>query len=153
MKYTVEILVRIPLQDFVKKLQNPENLKHWQRGFVSYDVISGYPGDVGSKMKLVYKIGKRDMELLETVIHKQEPNELHVMYDTDGMQNIQENSFEETPKSFTKWTVICEFLPMNFMLRMMTILMPGTFKKQSKQYMQDFKNFAEKGISINHEKA
>ncbi|MCX7547480.1 SRPBCC family protein [Xanthomarina sp. F1114] len=153
MKYTTEILIRIPLSDFIKKLHNPENLKHWQRGLISYDLISGYPGDIGSKMKLVYKLGKRDMELIETVIHKENLSELHVMYDTKGMQNIQENYFEETPNGFTKWTAKSEFLAMNFMLRMMTLLMPGTFKKQTKQYMQDFKNFAEKGTSVIHEKA
>lgn len=146
MKFTTEILIRTPLSDFVKKLQNPENLKYWQRDFISYDLISGYPGDVGSKMKLVYKTGKRKLELIETVIHKQDSYEFHVMYDTKEMQNIQENYFEETPELHTKWIAINEFLPMSFKMRMMLILMPRTFKKQTKQYMQDFKDFAEKEL-------
>ncbi|HLV69839.1 MAG TPA: hypothetical protein VKY34_03970, partial [Xanthomarina sp.] len=71
-----------------------------------------------------------------------------MMYDAKGMQNIQENYFEETLEGHTKWISISEFIPSSFMLRMMTLLMPKAFKKQSKQYMQDFKNFAEKGISV-----
>ncbi|MEO8934376.1 MAG: SRPBCC family protein, partial [Xanthomarina sp.] len=73
MKYTTEILICTPVLDFVKKMQNLENLKYWQRGLISYDHISGVPGDVGSKMKLVYKVGTRQMELIETVIHKHFP--------------------------------------------------------------------------------
>jgi|SRR5690554_1652722 len=152
MKYTTEIIIKIPLTDFLKKLQNPKNLKHWQRGFIRYDYISGVPGDIGSKMKLVYKSGKRETALEETVIYKQFPHKIQVMYDTDGMQRIQENYFSETPELHTKWTSITECIPMNFRMRMFILLMPGILSKQTKQYMQDFKNFAENGTSINNEK-
>jgi hypothetical protein len=80
------------------------------------------------------------------------PHEFHVMYETKGMQNIQENYFEETPEGYTKWTSINEFILSSFNLRMMTILMPKAFKKQTKQYLQDFKNFAENGTSVSHAK-
>ena len=148
MKYTTEIIVNIPLEAFIKKLDNPENMKHWQRGLVGYDYISGTPGDIGAKMKLLYKMGKRDMELIETITHKKMPHEFHVNYDTKGMHNIQENYFEETMNGQTKWISKSEFIPTGFMLRMMTLIMPSAFKKQSKTYMQDFKNFAEKGTSV-----
>ncbi|MCX7550648.1 SRPBCC family protein [Xanthomarina sp. F2636L] len=148
MTYSTEILVEIPLNDFIKKLNQAENMKHWQRGLVGYDYISGTPRELGAKMKLTYKLGKRDMELIETITSKKLPNELHMMYDIKGMQNIQENYFEETSEGFTKWVCKNNFIPSSFPLRMMTLLMPGTFKKQTKQYMQDFKNFAEKGTSV-----
>ena len=56
--------------------------------------------------------------------------------------------FEEIDNNKTKWTSKNEFIPTNFMLRMMTLLMPGAFKKQTKKYLNDFKNFAENGISV-----
>ena len=62
MKYTTEIIVNVPLKEFIKKLDNPENMKHWQRGLIDYDHISGTPGEIGSKMRLIYKLGKREME-------------------------------------------------------------------------------------------
>jgi hypothetical protein len=74
------------------------------------------------------------------------------MYDTKDMQNIQENYFEETPEGYTKWTSTNEFIPSSFILRMMTLLMPKTFKKQTKKYLQDFKNFAENGVTVTHAK-
>ena len=148
MKYTVELIVKLPLDEFVKKFDNTENMKHWQRGLVSTEHISGNPGRYGAKMKLTYKIGKREMELIETVTHRNLPHEFHGTYDAKGLHTNQENYFEETPEGHTKWTSKSEFLPLGFTMWIMTLIMPTTFKKQSLQYMKDFKNFAEKGISV-----
>ena len=148
MKYTNEIIVELPLDTFMSKFDNTENMKHWQRGLESAEHISGTPGEFGAKMKLNYKFGKRKMELLETVTHKNSPNEFHATYNTKGIHNKQENFFEQTPEGYTKWTSKSEFIPLNLTMRIMTTLMPGAFKKQSKKYMQDFKNFAENGSSV-----
>lgn len=151
MKYTIELIVELPLDEFVKKFDNPDNMKHWQRGLISTEHISGNPGRYGAKMKLTYKIGKREMELLETVNHRNLPYEFHGTYDTKGLHTNQENYFEETPEGYTKWTSKSEFLPLGFTMWIMTLIMPRAFKKQSLQYMKDFKNFAEKGISVANE--
>lgn len=150
MKFTTEIIIEIPLMECVKKFDNAENMKHWQRGLSSIEHISGVPGMVGAKMKLVYKIGRRTMEMIETVSHSKLPNEFHGTYSVKGIDNLQENYFEETANGSTKWTSISDFLPLNFNMTAMLWLMPKAFKKQSKRYMLDFKNFAEKGTSVSH---
>ena len=148
MKYTSEIIIELPLNEFMSKFDNTENMKHWQRGLVSAEHISGTPGELGAKMKLNYKFGKREMELVETITHKKAPYEFHATYKTKGIHNIQENFFEQTSDGHTKWTSKSEFMPLNLMMRIMTAIMPRTFKKQSKKYLQDFKSFAEKGTSV-----
>ncbi len=153
MKYTSEINIASPLDEIIRKFDNTENMKHWQRGLISVEHISGNPGMVGAKMKLNYKIDKREMEIIETITHRKLPNEFHGMYSAKGIDNIQENYFEEIQNGGTKWTSINEFLPLNFMMRAMLWVMPRAFKKQSMRYMRDFKNFAEEGISVFHEKA
>lgn len=148
MKYTIETIINLSREETIRKLDNVENIKHWQRGLVSAEHISGTPGEVGAKMKLSYKFGKREMELMETITKRNFPHEFHATYDTKGMHNIQENYFEAVGMDQTKWTSKSEFIASSFMLRMMMFLMPGAFKKQSKIYMEDFKNFAEKGTSV-----
>ena len=148
MKYTTEITVNVPLDEFINKMDRVENLKHWQRGLVSAEHISGDPGELGAKMKLIYKFGKRNMELLETITKRNFPNEFHANYTTKSMHNIQRNYFEKTKDGFTKWTTRSEFLPLNLVMRIMLFIMPSAFKKQSLKYMQDFKNFAENGTSV-----
>lgn len=148
MKYTIETIIDLPRAEVIKKLDNMENIKHWQRGLVSAEHLSGTPGEVGAKMKLSYQFGKRQMELIETILKQDFPEEFHASYDASGMHNIQKNYFTETPEGKTKWVSKSEFVPTNFMMRMMTLLMPKMFRKQSQKYLDDFKNFAEKDISV-----
>ena len=148
MKYNIELIINLPRDKVIRKMDNVDNMKHWQRGLTSVEHISGTPGEVGAKMQLNYKFGKREMQLIETISKRDFPREFHANYDAKGMHNVQENFFEETPDDKTKWISKCEFIPTNFMMKMMTALMPGVFKKQSKKYMDDFKNFAENETSV-----
>lgn len=151
MKYTSEIIIELPLDKFIEKMDNSENMKYWQKGLVSYEYLEGKPGEVDSKMKLSYKFKNREMELIETITHKKLPYEFNMTYTTKGMKNHVENFFEQTTEGHTKWTSNTEFIPDNFMMKVMSTFMKGAFKKQSKKFMVDFKNFAEKGISIANE--
>ena len=148
MKYTTEIIIDLPREEFIKKLDNPENMKHWQHGLVKYDYLSGAPGEEGAKMELHYKMGKRELVLIETIIKRNFPFEFHATYDTKGVHNIQKNYFEEVDDSSTKWISEAEFQFSGFMMKVMAFLMPGAFKKQSLKYLQDFKAFAEQGTSV-----
>lgn len=148
MRYTTEIIVDVPIHEFIKKFDNAENMKHWQKGLMKVEHISGEPGMVGAKMKLFYKTDKRTMEMIETITHRNLPHEFHGTYSVKGIDNIQENYFEEIEPARIKWTSVSDFLPLNFTMSAMLWLMPKAFKKQSVQYMRDFKNFAEKGISV-----
>jgi len=148
MKYTAEITINLPLEKVIEKMDNPQNLKHWQKGLIRYEVTEGTPGQEGAKMKLEYKMGKRDMTLIETILKRNFPEEFHATYDTKGVHNIQKNYFKAINKTNTKWISESEFQFSGFGMKLMGWLMPGAFKKQSKKYMQDFKNFAENNISV-----
>ena len=147
MKYTTEIVVDLPREEFIKKMDDPENMKHWQRGLIKYEQLSQNPGQEGARMSLSYKMGNREMEMVETIIKRNLPEEMHTTYDTKGVHNIQKNYFREEDGK-TRWTSESEFQFSGFGMKLMGVLMPGAFKKQSLKYMQDFKNFAEKGISV-----
>lgn len=150
MTYTTEIIIEKPLEEVIKKMNSTENMKHWQEGLVSAEHISGSPGEFGAKMKLNYDFGKRKMELVETITKQDFPGEFHATYSTKGMRNIQQNYFESTDRGHTRWICKNEFQPTNFMMNAMLFLMPRAFKKQTKTYMGNFKNFAEKGTSVAH---
>lgn len=148
MKYSTEIIIDLPRKEVVRKLDNPDNMQHWQRGLVNYELLEGNPGQVGAKMKLEYKIGKREMVLTETIKKNQFPSEFHATYDAKGVHNIQQNFFYDYEDNKTRWVSKAEFQFESFGMKLMGILMPGAFKKQSEKYMIDFKNFAEKGSSV-----
>lgn len=148
MKYNTEITINLPLKEFIVKLDNPENMKHWQKGLTGYKVVSGTPGEEGAKMELYYTMGKRKLVLLETIIKRNLPHEFHATYETKGVYNIQKNYFKEIDASTTHWTSESEFQFSGIFMKLMAFFMPGAFKKQSCKYAEDFKAFAEKGISV-----
>ncbi|QIE58909.1 SRPBCC family protein [Rasiella rasia] len=148
MKYTTEIIINKPRAEVIEKLDNPENMKHWQRGFTGYNQLNGTSGEAGSQMEMHYKTGKREMTLTETIVKNNFPAEFHATYDAKGVHNIQKNFFEAIDENTTKWRSECEFQFQGFGMKLMGFLMPGAFKKQSKKYLDDFKNFVENGTSV-----
>jgi carbon monoxide dehydrogenase subunit G len=148
MNYRTEIKINLPREQVLKKLDNPENMKHWQSGLIAYHQLSGKPGMEGAKMELHYKMGKREMVLVETIIKRNLPEEFHATYDAKGVHNIQKNYFEEIDGETTLWISDSEFEFSGLAMKLMAFLMPGAFKKQSRKYAEDFKAFAENGISV-----
>lgn len=148
MKYTIEIKIDLPRAEVIKKLDEPENIKHWQRGLIGYTLLQGPPGEEGATMELNYTMNKRNMTLVETIIKNDFPAELHATYETHGVQNIQKNFFHENPDGTTQWISESEFQFKGLGMKLMGWIFPSAFKKQSRKYMTDFKNFAEHGISV-----
>lgn len=142
MKYTTEITIDLPLDQCIQKFSNPENLKEWQPGLQSYEVLSGEPGKAGSKMKLVFIMRNKPMEIVETIEKNELPHRLDVRYETKGVQNWVKNYFKEVENNKTQWTTHNEF-KFQGLMKIFGLLMPGAFKKESFKYMTLFKEFAE----------
>lgn len=151
MKYTSQIIVEVPINEFIKKLDDHANKKHWQEGLVSYEHINGSPGSVGCKMKLNYTLGKKHLTLIETLTESKLPKNIHYHYDTKGLHNVQKNIFKTTPKGHTVWVCENEFIPTTFEMRIFMLLSSSSLKKQTKGYLTAFKNFAENNISLINE--
>jgi hypothetical protein len=90
---------------------------------------------------------KRDIEMVETIEKNNLPKKLFVSYDAKGVFNKQKNYFEEVGNNSTKWISDNEFECSGFM-KIIAILTPESFKKQTYMYMKDFKAYAENGKSI-----
>jgi hypothetical protein len=150
MKYSTEIIINKSLAEVIKKMNSTENMLHWQEGLVSTEHLSGTPGEFGAKMKLNYDFGNRKMELVETITKSNFPNEFHATYNTKGIHNIQQNYFEIISDGQTKWISKNEFQPTTFAMYAMLFFMPRTFRNQTKKFMNNFKNFVEKGKSVSN---
>ncbi len=150
MKYSKEIVIDLPREEVIAKMEDPNNFKHWQKGFISYKHLSGEPGHEKARSKLKYKMGKREIEMIETIEKNSLPKKLFVSYDAKGVFNKQKNYFEEVENNSTKWISDNEFECSGFM-KIIAFLMPGSFKKQTYKYMKDFKAFAENGTSVLNE--
>jgi hypothetical protein len=147
-KYTCEITIDLPRDEMVALLDSAENMKHWQKGLKANRHISGKPGEEGAQMELEYQMGKRHLVMVETIIKRQMPEEMHTTYDAKGVHSIQKNYFHAIDSKTSQWISESEFQFSGLMMKMMGWLMPGAFKKQSMTYLEDFKRFAETGVSV-----
>lgn len=53
-------------------------------GLQSFEHLSGTPGQVGARSKLVYKMSKRHIEMIETITVRKLPQEFSGTYEADG---------------------------------------------------------------------
>jgi hypothetical protein len=142
MKYSVDILIDKPIDTVVALFDDPDNLSKWQPGFISSEHIEGEWGVPGSKYRLKYKMGKRDIEMIETLTVRDLPREMSGTYEAKGVFNIVKNYFEPVSEHQTRWRSDQEFQFKGFM-KIIAVLMPRSFKKQSMKYLELFKAYAE----------
>ena len=143
MRYQISIDIEKPRCKVIELFNNPDNMKYWQPGLQSFEHLSGEPGAVGSKSKLKYKMGKREIEMIETITENDLPNRFCGTYEADGVWNSVENNFVEVDENRTRWDFETEFRMSGLLMKIMAFLMPGMFKKQSCEFMEKFKEFAE----------
>ncbi len=143
MKYTNEIIINQPASKVIELFDNPDNMKKWMEGLISFEHISGVPGQPGAKSKLKFKNKNREMEMIETVTVRDLPREFSGIYEAKGVWNLNKNFFHGMPDNKTKWVAETEFKFTGFLMKVMAALMPGAFKKQSYKFMLNFKSFAE----------
>jgi hypothetical protein len=144
LRYTNEIVINVPINRVVELMEDQANMKHWQPGFIDMKHISGEKGKEGMKSELRYKMGKRDIIMTETINKYAFPDQFDATYEAAGVYNEQWNQFIALDDNTTKWISESYFEFTNLMMKTIGLLMPGSFKKQSCEYLELFKAFAEK---------
>ena len=142
MKYTCEIDIDLPREKVIELFDNADNLSKWQPELISFEHLSGEPGQPGAKSRLKYQMGKRQIEMIETIHVRNLPDEFTGSYEAKGVYNVVKNFFTEKGTDATHWVTEQEFRFKGFM-KLMAFFMPGAFKKQSMLYLKRFKDFAE----------
>ena len=142
MNYKNEILIDLPVSKTVELFDNPDNLKHWMPGLLSFEHLSGTPGQTGAKSKLKFNMNGREVEMIETITLRNLPQEFSGTYEAKGVFNIVKNHFIQKGESQCLYVSETEFRFSGFM-KIIGFLMPGAFKKTSQQYLEKFKAFAE----------
>ncbi|EAY28953.1 SRPBCC family protein [Microscilla marina] len=144
MKYNTEIDINLPLDKVVTLFDNPDHLKKWQPTLLSFSMISGELGQPGSKVKLVYKRGKKGrLTMIETLIKHDLPEELLATYEAPGVLNHQKNTFIDLGNGKTRWQSVTEFKFSGTMKVVAFLLGKKGFQKETMKFHQLFKDFAE----------
>ena len=143
-------------------LADPAHLPMWLRGLVLHEPLNGAHGQVGTRSRVVLQMGQQKIEATETITRR-EPADLHgipkdsvVHFEREivsqGMWSAARERLTETGPETTLWTSENEYRFSGLLMRLVGLLMPGSFRKQSLQHMQDFKAFAEHGKDVRQAK-
>ena len=145
MQFSCTVDIDQPIEKVIELFDNPDNMKEWQDGFVSFKHLSGSPGEVGSTSVITYENRGKPFELIETIMVRNLPHEFSGMYEHKSMTNTMQNIFTTLENGNTRWTANIEYTKMKgLMLKILTTFMPSMFKKQVQKWMNQFKDFAEK---------
>jgi hypothetical protein len=163
MKYTVSIEIALPRETVAQQLADPAHMPKWLRGLVLHEPLNGTHGQVGTTSRVVMQMGKQKIEATETITRR-EPVDLHgipresvVHFDreivAEGTWNAVRDRLTEADPQTTLWESESEYRFSGLLMRLIGLLMPGAFRKQSLQHMNDFKAFAEQGKDVRDAKA
>lgn len=143
MKYTNKIVINQSLGRTIELMDNAENMKKWMPNLLRYDVVSGKPGELGTKMDMYFKRGKGEMKMTETITHRNFPHEFDAVYEAKGVWNKQVNRFRAVDANTTEWVSETEFRFSGFMKIIAFFMGKSAFQKESAKIMDKFKTFAE----------
>jgi carbon monoxide dehydrogenase subunit G len=162
MKYTVSIEIVLPRERVAQLLADPEHVSKWLRGLVLHEPLSGAHGQVGTTSRVVMEMGQQKFECTETITRREPvdlngiPRESVVHFDREivgkGMWSTVRDRLTEAGPETTLWVSDNEYRFSGLLMRLVGLLMPGAFHKQSLQHMQDFKAFAEHGKDVREAK-
>lgn len=146
-EHTIEILLSI--NKVMELFKNQDYFKHWQKGLISTQNISGVPGEQNSIRKMKIRVAGTAITMKEEITRVDLPHVWEATYRTSGVLNRQSNRFRESETTInnqviktTLWDAKSTF-KFTGMMRLIGKAQPQLFKGQTLQHMEDFKTFAE----------
>lgn len=157
MKFSISIEIALPREEVVQLLEDPAHRPKWLRGLVSHEPVRGEHGQVGTESRVVFRSGQQTMVCTETMTRREPADVRDVPADrvihfereivADGMWNAARERLTTNGAERTLWTSENEYR-FTGLMRLVAPLLRGSFIKQSRQHMNDFKAFAEAGTDV-----
>ena len=144
MKYTNEIVINKPIELAIGFFDDAEDMYEWVESLVGHEVYSREVEQDNAKRTLSFDRGKNIFKMTETVLECNLPGMFAGKHESSFSNNIVRNQFVSLPDGKTKMISETTVQANKFMVRLMSWIMPGSFKKQSLKYLQSFKEFAER---------
>lgn len=145
MKFNCSVVINRPINEVVTLFKNPAYLGEYQEGFIRKELVSGEEGAENAVSLMYYKAGNREMEIEETILVNNLPDEFFGRYHHKHMDNTMQVWFSDLGNNQTQYYTEIEYTAFRgLMPRMMARLFPGMFQKQVQRWLDNFKMFAEK---------
>lgn len=141
MNYTIETEINKPFDTVIALFNDVDNYQKWMPGIVSHTILKGQSRNIDTQSIFIFKMGGRTFEMEETVLQN-DRTEIMSKFIANGVINMQRTHFSEIGEGKTLYRVHESFQLKGFM-KIIGFLMPGSFKKQTGQFVDAFKEFVE----------
>ena len=144
MKFSGTIEVNRSIELVTGLFADPRYLKEYQEGFQKKELVSGEAGKDGAVSKMYYAMGKRSMELTETITANRLPATFEASYHHKHMDNTLKCTFTALDGNRTRYHSEVEYTRINWLMpKLIALLFPGMYRKQAEKWLHNFKNFVE----------
>lgn len=136
MKFNCTVDINADIDTITASFFNTEEMIVYQDGFQSKTLLSGVDGKEGAKSKIKYK----RLELIETIITNNLPQEFLALYEHKHTTNTMKVNFEPLSQNKTRYTTEIEYTQLNgIVINVIAKLFPSLFKKQVEKWLKQFK--------------
>jgi hypothetical protein len=142
-RFNIELLINKPRAAVWKAFDNPETMKKWQKTLISFEPVSGIPGQPGTVSKLTYKEDEREFALTETVTHREELNRFESIFENNFASNTVNNVFVEQGTDQTLWKVETKYKFKTLIMKILGPLLKKNYVARSQRDMERFKEMVE----------
>jgi hypothetical protein len=143
MKNKAEVVIHAPREKVLELWQSFEDQKKWQKGLESLELRNGKPGYIGTQTHYSYKMGRRRLNLQETLIQNNLPTEYQVLQESDDVVSRQKHYITEQEPGKTLWTTVSDTRFQSLGLKVISWLSPGLFQKEQQRTLEAFKAYVE----------
>lgn len=142
LEYSDHIDINVPIEKVADLFGDHNNAKYWQPSLLRMEHVSGEPRHTGAVHKLYHKMGRREVEMTETLELVDPPHHFVAIYEADKVWNRFACEFSDNEDGSTRWHMNSEF-QCGGVARLMMIFAPWMFKNQTRKDMNSFKEWAE----------
>ncbi|NNE99316.1 MAG: SRPBCC family protein [Pyrinomonadaceae bacterium] len=142
LNYENTVSINKPPAEVWEKMMESENMGKWLKGFKSIETLSGEPGTVGSKYKIVIEEDGNRFEAIETVTEVVEDKRFAFTLDGEVLTNDVVVSLADKGLT-TEYTQAETVEGKGFLMRAMFFWLQSEFSGRSKESLESFKKFAE----------
>lgn len=142
MKYESERIIACPVAEVRTLFSSIERLPDWQDSLLKATPLVGRRDRPGAKLRLVYVIGRQRIEMTETLEITDKPDCFEATYRAEQAWHRMRCEFEDAGQGKTRWKIFNDF-QCKGRARILTILLPGAFRRHTEAMMDAFQDFAE----------
>lgn len=143
MKFISKVVINRPVSVVWEFFDNPDNLKLWLTGFVSFEHLSGTKGEPGARSKHTYAMNGKTMEMIEEISVREPYKTFNGTITGPMITSVLRNEFKDLGNGTTELVSDTDVEFKGMLMKIVSMFIKGSFQKRQDDDLQKFKTLVE----------